>query len=178
MRYRLLLSLLVTVNLLAQAQDTLPIYYKLADIAVIEQKVMIPMRDGVRLATDIYRPKGGGRHPLILSRTPYNFNSWVDGKMTSRSFEEAYEAVSRGYAFAVQNERGRFFSEGEWDILGTPVTDGDDAFTWFAAPPWPNGKIGRLFVLLLPNGKWRWPRENTPHLVQLLHRDLVPVLER
>jgi predicted acyl esterase len=109
MKVRLLLSLLLMVASISQAQDTLPIYRKLTEIAVIDQKVMISMRDGVRLATDIYRPKGGGRHPLILSRTPYNFNNWVDGKMTARSFQEAYEAVSRGYAFAVQSERGRFF---------------------------------------------------------------------
>ena len=88
--YRLL-ALLLLIASYVKAQDTLDIYRKLAEIAVIDQKVMIPMRDGVRLATDIYRPKGGGKHPLILSRTPYNFNSWVDGKMTSRSFQEAYE---------------------------------------------------------------------------------------
>ncbi len=109
MKVRLLIPLLLIIKLASKAQDTLPIYHKLAEIAVIDQKVMITMRDGVRLATDIYRPKGDGNYPLILSRTPYNFNSWVDGKMTARSFEEAYEAVKRGYAFAVQNERGRFF---------------------------------------------------------------------
>jgi hypothetical protein len=126
------------------AQDTLAVYRELADIAVIDQKVMIPMRDGVRLSSDIYRPKGNGKHPIILSRTPYNFNSWVDGKMTSRSFTEALEAVKRGYVFVVQNERGRYFSEGEWDILGTPVTDGYDAFTWLASQPWSNGRIGLI----------------------------------
>lgn len=126
------------------AQDTLPVYRKLAEIAVIDQKVMMPMRDGVRLATDIYRPKGNGKVPVIFSRTPYNFNSWVDGKMTSRTFEDAYEAVSRGYAYVVQNERGRFFSEGDWDILGTPLTDGYDAFTWMTAQSWSNGKIGLI----------------------------------
>lgn len=138
--FLLLLRLSVTVT----AQDTVPAYRKLAEIAVVEQKVMMPMRDGVRLATDIYRPKGDRKVPVIFSRTPYNFNSWVDGKMTSRSFEEAYEAVSRGYAYVVQNERGRFFSEGEWDILGTPITDGYDAFTWLSAQSWSNGKIGLI----------------------------------
>ena len=49
--------------------------------------------------------------------------------MTTRTLEEAYNAVSRGYAYVVQNERGRYFSEGEWDILGAPITDGYDAFT-------------------------------------------------
>ena len=137
----LLLSLSFT---FASAQDTLPVYRQLAEIAVIDQKVMIPMRDGVRLSTDIYRPKGYGRYPVILSRTPYNFNSWVDGKMTSRTFTEALEAVKRGYVFVVQNERGRFFSEGEWDILGTPVTDGYDAFGWLASQSWSNGRIGLI----------------------------------
>jgi predicted acyl esterase len=109
------------------AQDTALIYRKLDSIAVIDQKVMMPMRDGIRLASDIYRPKGDGKYPIVFSRTPYNFNTWVDGKMTTRTLEEAYQAVSRGYAYVVQNERGRFFSEGEWDILGTPITDGYDA---------------------------------------------------
>ena len=141
-----ILALLLSLSILrtATAQDTLPIYRALAEVAVIDQKVMIPMRDGVRLATDIYRPKAPGKYPVILSRTPYNFNSWVDGKMTPRTFEQALDAVKRGYVFVVQNERGRFFSEGEWDILGTPLTDGYDAFTWLASQSWSNGKIGLI----------------------------------
>ncbi len=58
--------------------------------------------------------------------------------------QRALEAVKKGYAYVVQNERGRFFSEGEWDILGTPLTDGYDAFTWMSEQPWSNGKIGTL----------------------------------
>ncbi|MCG7860083.1 CocE/NonD family hydrolase, partial [Flavihumibacter sediminis] len=75
---------------------------------------------------------------------PYNFNTWVDGKMTTRTLEDAYAAVSRGYAYVVQNERGRFFSEGEWDILGTPLTDSYDAFEWMSKQSWSNGKIGLI----------------------------------
>ena len=52
--------------------------------------------------------------------------------------------VEKGYAYVVQNERGRYFSEGEWDILGTPLTDGYDAFTWMKEQSWSNGKIGTL----------------------------------
>lgn len=128
--------------LASTAQDTAAIYLKLQEIAIIDQKVMMPMRDGIRLATDIYRPKGDQKVPIVFSKTPYQFNTWVDGKMTTRTLEEAYNAVSRGYAYIVQNERGRYFSEGEWDILGAPITDGYDAFTWMAAQPWSNGKIG------------------------------------
>jgi len=126
------------------AQDTALIYRKLDSIAVIDQKVMMPMRDGIRLASDIYRPKGDGKYPIVFSRTPYNFNTWVDGKMTTRTLEEAYQAVSRGYAYVVQNERGRFFSEGEWDILGTPITDGYDALEWMSKQSWSNGKVGLI----------------------------------
>ena len=126
------------------AQDAAMIYQKLDSIAVIDQKVMMPMRDGIRLATDIYRPKGEGKHPVVFSRTPYNFNTWVDGKMVNGPLQAAYEAVSRGYVYVVQNERGRFFSEGEWDILGTPITDGYDALEWMSKQKWSNGKVGLI----------------------------------
>ena len=126
------------------AQDTAAIYRKLDSIAVIDQKVMMPMRDGIRLATDIYRPKGEGKHPVVFSRTPYNFNAWIDGKMVTGALQAAYEAVSRGYVYVVQNERGRFFSEGEWDILGTPITDGYDALDWMSKQKWSNGKVGLI----------------------------------
>ncbi|MFQ5631638.1 MAG: CocE/NonD family hydrolase, partial [bacterium] len=117
---------------------------KLEEIAVIEQKIMVPMRDGVRLATDVYRPKTDKPVPIIFSRTPYNFNSWGDGKPRTRTYRSAYEAVKRGYAYVVQNERGKYFSEGEWDILGPPTTDGYDALTWMAEQSWSNGKVGTL----------------------------------
>jgi putative CocE/NonD family hydrolase len=115
---------------------------KLNEIAIVDQKVMMPMRDGIRLATDIYRPKTDEKVPIIFSRTPYNFNSWGDGEQRTRTAQRAYEAVKRGYAYVVQNERGRYYSEGEWDILGVPLTDGYDAFTWMKNQSWSNGKIG------------------------------------
>jgi len=124
------------------AQDD--VLKQLESVAVIEQKIMVPMRDGVSLATDVYRPKTDERVPIIFSRTPYNFNAWRDGKLTTRTYQSAYKAVKRGYAYVVQNERGRYFSEGEWDILGTPLTDGHDALTWMANQPWSNGKVGLL----------------------------------
>ena len=117
---------------------------KLKEVAVVDQKVMMPMRDGIRLATDIYRPKGPGKYPVILSKTPYNFNQWIDGKEMIRQYEAAYDAVKRGYVYIVQNERGRFFSEGAWDILGTPTTDGYDAFSWISSQDWSNQKIGTI----------------------------------
>ena len=144
MNYKLswipLLITLIVSDTFGQAE----ILDKLNEIAIIDQKVMMPMRDGIRLCTDIYRPKTDQPVPIIFSRTPYNFNSYGDGELRTRTFQRAYEAVKRGYAYVVQNERGRFFSEGEWDILGTPLTDGYDAFSWMADQAWCNGKIGTL----------------------------------
>ena len=111
------------------------------EIAVIDQKVMMPMRDGIKLCTDIYRPKTDEPVPVIFVKTPYNFNSWRDGKEQTGRYRSALEAVKNGYAYVIQNERGRYFSQGEWNILGTPTTDGYDAFTWLADQPWCNGKI-------------------------------------
>ncbi|MEL7163208.1 MAG: CocE/NonD family hydrolase, partial [Bacteroidota bacterium] len=134
----LLLSLLCTC---VRAQKSAA-YQELAKVAHVEQKHMISMRDGIRLATDVYRPKTDKKVPIILSRTPYQMNGWVDGEERTRTYERALEWVRAGYAYVVQNERGRYFSEGEWDILGVPLTDGYDAFTWLAEQEWSNGNIG------------------------------------
>ncbi len=115
---------------------------ELASIAVVERKVMLPMRDGVRLATDIYRPKdASAKVPAIFVRTPYNFNFWDVRNGVPSDMTAALTAVKRGYAYIVQNERGHFFSEGNYDILGSPA-DGHDTLEWIAKQPWSNGKVG------------------------------------
>ena len=141
MRYPITLLFCLLYGTCVLAQDS-EAYRRLAKIAEIEQKIMVPMRDGKRLATDVYRPKGVDKAPIIFVRTPYQFNGWVDGEEQSRNYERAYEAVSRGYAYVVQNERGRYYSEGEWDILGVPTTDGYDAIEWMSTQPWSNGNVG------------------------------------
>jgi len=116
---------------------------ELESVAVIERKVMVPMRDGVRLATDIYRPKNAtGPVPIIWIRTPYNFNFWDVRNGLPADMRAALTAVKRGYAYVVQNERGHFFSEGNYDILGAPRTDGTDMLDWLKAQSWTNGKVG------------------------------------
>jgi putative CocE/NonD family hydrolase len=116
---------------------------ELESVAIIERKVMIPMRDGVRLATDIYRPKNAsGPVPIIWVRTPYNFNFWDVRNGLPADMRTALTAVKRGYAYVVQNERGHFFSEGNYDILGAPRTDGTDMLDWLKAQSWTNGKVG------------------------------------
>src|SRR5271155_2670260 len=115
--------------------------HELESIAVIERKTFVTMRDGVRLSTDIYRPKDPSkRYPTIFFRTPYNFNYWDIQIRAPRDMSDIYDWVKRGYAYVLQTERGKYFSEGNWDILGAPRTDGSDALSWVAAQNWSNGK--------------------------------------
>jgi putative CocE/NonD family hydrolase len=118
---------------------------ELQSIAIVERKLMIPMRDGVRIATDVYRPKDTSKkYPTIFVRTPYNFNYWDVRNGAPRDLSNELEAVKRGYAFVEMNERGRFFSEGNYDILGPPLTDGVDEFNWIGKQSWSNGKVGTI----------------------------------
>ncbi|MGA7240312.1 MAG: CocE/NonD family hydrolase [Bryobacteraceae bacterium] len=118
---------------------------ELESIAIIDREVMVPMRDGKRMATDIYRPKDTSKtYPTIFVRTPYNFNYWDVRNGTYRAMTAELEAVKRGYAYVEMNERGHFFSEGIYDILGAPLTDGVDAINWITAQPWSTGKAGTI----------------------------------
>ncbi len=115
---------------------------ELQQIAIVDRKVMMPMPDGVRLATDIYRPKNAsGTVPIVFVRTPYNFNFWDVQNGVPGDMSAPLAAVKRGYAYVVQNERGHFFSEGNYDILGSKQ-DGYNAIDWMTKQPWSNGKIG------------------------------------
>src|SRR5947208_3503176 len=118
---------------------------ELESIAIVERKIMVPMRDGKRMATDVYRPKDTSKkYPTIFVRTPYNFNYWDVRNGVPRDMAAPLHAVRRGYAYVEMNERGHFFSEADYDILGPPRSDGDDAISWMAAQPWCNGKVGTI----------------------------------
>jgi len=118
---------------------------ELESVAVIERKLMVPMRDGKRMAADVYRPKDASKkYPIIFVRTPYNFNYWDVRNGVPRDLSTELDAVKRGYAYVEMNERGHFFSEGNYDILGPPREDGYDEFTWMSSQPWSNGKVGTI----------------------------------
>jgi len=118
---------------------------KLQAVAILERKLLVPMRDGKRMATDVYRPQDTSKqYPAIFVRTPYNFNFWDVRNGIPRDMTNALEAVRRGYAYVEMNERGHFFSEGNYDLLGPPLTDGSDAISWMTAQPWSNGKAGTI----------------------------------
>jgi hypothetical protein len=118
---------------------------ELESVAIIQRKVMVTMRDGKRMAADIYRPKDSSKkYGTIFVRTPYNFNYWDVRTGAPRNMQAELDAVKRGYVYVEMNERGHFFSEGNYDILGPPLTDGVDEFNWMSTQSWSNGKVGTI----------------------------------
>jgi len=106
----------------------------------LKKSRMVPMRDGVRLSTDLYFPQNAdNKLPVILIRTPYNKNEFRD--RTKKA--QAYRFASQGFVVAIQDSRGRFESEGIYSPpAGQEAEDGYDAVDWLAKQPWSNGKIG------------------------------------
>ena len=101
-----------------------------------EPNVMVPMRDGVRLATDVVRPDTPGRFPVIINRGPYGKNSYLDNPDHSIWF-----FPRKGYVLLSQDVRGRFESEGEYNPLFQEAQDGYDTVEWAARQPWSNGRV-------------------------------------
>lgn len=102
------------------------------------RQVMVVMRDGVRLATDVYLPgSSAGTWPAVLVRTPYD-----KGSAFTFLPRIAAEFTARGYAFVAQDVRGRGRSEGERRPLEFEVADGYDTLAWLAAQPWSDGAAG------------------------------------
>jgi hypothetical protein len=149
----------------AQAQATAtPAPY---DVVVLSN-VMVPMRDGVRLATDVYlpardgKPVEGGR-PVILERTPYGKDGVADG--WPRHF------VPRGYVAVVQDVRGRYRSEGRWRPLRDDGADGFDLAAWIGRQPWSNGCIGTVGTSYAGGTQHAMAIANAPHLAAMVPVD-------
>ena len=102
---------------------------------VVENDVMVPMRDGIRLRADVFRPASGGPHPVLVHRYPY---STRDGFMAMFG----QQIAAQGYAVVVQSCRGRYGSEGDFYPFHPDVEDSYDTIEWAAAQPWSDGKVG------------------------------------
>ena len=115
----------------------LPLLAILPGFAQTAKEEMVPMRDGVRLATSIYLPEGNGPWPVVLTRTPYG-KDMMYGPATHKPYLE------RGYARVVQDSRGKFKSEGKYAAFANDMEDGYDTIEWIAKQPWSNGKVGMV----------------------------------
>ena len=98
-----------------------------------ERSVAVPMRDGVTLRADVFRPDVPGKFPVLLQRTPYDKNYVT---------EFGLKAAAQGYVVIVQDVRGRFSSEGEWYPFRHESDDGYDTIEWAAALPYSTGQVG------------------------------------
>ncbi len=121
-----------------------------------DSSVAVPMRDGVVLRADVLRPPGNGRYPVLVYRTPYN--------RAEAATELVQTAVARGYAVVLQDVRGRYGSDGEFEPYRHEGKDGYDTIEWAARQPWSNGAVG-TFGLSYPGAvQWLAAIEQPPSL--------------
>lgn len=107
---------------------------------IVERDVWIPMRDGVLLQADIWRPATEGRYPVLLQRTPYN-RADSFGVIVNAAIEPL-RAVADGFVVVIQDTRGRFGSQGQFEPFMREAADGYDTIQWLAGQPYSNGKVG------------------------------------
>jgi putative CocE/NonD family hydrolase len=137
----------------------------------LQKSVMIPMRDGVHLATDLYFPEGAAEPlPVVLIRTPYNkkllrpekatgYYRWKGGDIRVLLF------AGQGYVVAVQDLRGRYESEGVWRVGSSERDDGSDTLDWITAQSWSSGKVGTYGCSYLGEDQLQLAATRNPHQV-------------
>lgn len=125
------------------------------------------MRDGVKLATEVYLPDGqAGPFPTILQRTPYNrFPPAAAGSNCDSATFKAWAA--RGYAALNQDVRGRYRSQGTMNAMQQEAQDGYDAIEWAAAQSWSTGKVGTLGGSYVGLTQWQPAKLTPPHLAAI-----------
>ncbi|HEY3132279.1 MAG TPA: CocE/NonD family hydrolase [Acidobacteriota bacterium] len=134
-----------------------------------QKNVMVPVRDGVRLALDIYLPARSGaalagKFPTILTRTPYD-------KEAPGNVWEAQWFASRGYSVVMNDVRGRYHSEGVWRLMLDDGRDGYDIVEWIAKQPWSTGKIGTIGTSYPGGTQHALAEMNPPHLTTMIPVD-------
>ncbi|MFC3050690.1 CocE/NonD family hydrolase [Kordiimonas pumila] len=121
--------------------------------------IRTPMRDGVELVSDMWMPDDGAKYPVILIRTPYE-KTQPFGQYP----EYAHYFVKNGYAFVVQDVRGRGDSVGNFGFFFQEAEDGYDTVEWIAKQPWSDGRVCMMGVSYLGTVQWLAAKETPPHL--------------
>ena len=135
----------------------------------VAKDVMVRMRDGVRLATDIYFPAQdgaqlAGKFPAILERTPYYKDA---------SIAYLFPFVRHGYVVVCQDTRGRYGSEGVWHMMTDDVNDGYDTAQWLVHQPWSDGGFGMIGTSYVGGTQHAMAESNPPGLKALIPVDAV-----
>ncbi|MEU4344034.1 CocE/NonD family hydrolase [Nocardia sp. NPDC023852] len=125
----------------------------------IEHDVPATMCDGVVLRADVYRPTTGGPWPVLLTRLPYGKNTPMFAAMLG-----SVGIARRGFLVVVQDTRGRFASDGEWEPWTFEREDGYDTVRWATALPGSNGSVGMCGGSYLGNTQWMAALAKPPEL--------------
>lgn len=126
--------------------------HHLNDAALVQHNVLITMRDGVRLAADIYFPGlvSQGPYAVLLERTPYNKRGTNQGDRSAADPvpkakpEVAARFAAAGYVYVIQDCRGRYASEGAFTKYVSESEDGVDTLAWLQRQSWCDGRVGTL----------------------------------
>jgi hypothetical protein len=147
----------------------------------VEMNVYVRMRDGVRLAIDIYRPDAEGKFPALLAMSPYGKSEKEVIKIPPKPFNMEYAGleigdteflVSKGYAHVVADVRGSAHSEGQYDICSTKEQeDGYDLVEWIAQQPWCNGNVGMVGISYYALIQYLVAAQQPPHLKAIFSHD-------
>lgn len=126
-----------------------------------QYNVQIPMRDGVKLSADVYRPEADGKFPVILCRTPYSNDS-------KAQFDFGMYFASHGYVYMAEDSRGRLDSGGTFLPLFDEGRDGYDTIEWAAGQPWSTGKVGTIGGSYAGWNQWLAAVEGNDHLKTMI----------
>ena len=126
----------------------------------IEKNLQVVMRDGISLATDVYRPSGDTPLPVVMLRLPYNKENPVLLFLSG----DILRVAQAGYAVVVQDCRGTYASEGEFNPYFQEAQDGADAIAWAAAQPWCSGVVGTMGASYYGATQWLAAGEQPPAL--------------
>ena len=116
----------------------------------------VRVRDGVKISVDVFRPRDGARHPVLMLQTPYN----NDGENV---MDEAWSHVQKGYAYVTVDVRGRYDSEGTFRPYESDGRDGSDIIDWIVKQPWSNGKVATHGASYSGKTQWMLAKESNPH---------------
>ncbi len=146
-----------------------------------DENVYVTMRDGVRLAVDVYRPEQDGKYPALLSLSPYNKDLQRKPPHWSHAIESGATSfyVPKGYVHVIAQGRGGGLSQGQWRWFDEHErTDGYDLIEWIAQQPWCTGNVG-----MIGDSYWSWSQyiaaaAQPPHLKCICQQDATTDLYR
>jgi hypothetical protein len=129
----------------------------------VEFDVPATMRDGTILRANVFRPEGDALYPIALARTPYGKDFF-----TTSPFLDSVRLAKAGYIVVIQDTRGRFTSEGEWQPFFYEAQDGYDTVEWAAGLPGSNGNVGMWGASYIGFTQWITAIQQPPHLKAIM----------